>query len=85
MQSIVPSFFLHFRDNLFFPSLISSLLVFVVMKYADDRFTNKSCPFGQVSFQFAFTESRAREMVMSWNKEETFWVFFSLIFGKSTH
>ena len=80
--AFIPKVIIDNRRALLIPSIVAAVLVFIVMKLADDGMANDKIKFGQVQFQMAFTEARMMEMVMSLTKNQKFWFYVSLLVGK---
>jgi len=79
---LLPSALVERRNALFVPSILATIFFFAIMKFIDVQFSNAQIPFGQVSLQFAFTEQRAKLMVVSLTDEQRLWAYASILVGR---
>jgi len=80
MAQLVPKIVVDNRAKLFIPSVVSTIVVALILMYADLQYALKDLPMGMVSFEMLFTKDKFNQVITQWNVHQKSWVYFSLYF-----
>jgi hypothetical protein len=68
------------RRQIFLPALVLTLLVMIILTWVGEPLTTLAAPNGIISYEFAGSELRAKEILISWGEDGRIHAAFSLGF-----